>query len=120
MPRGCSKVLLMSYFEAATAGYDLTPHLRRRISRFFRDAGSTRIVRSGMGYLITIGDQKYPLEYSLYDAIEALQGLLVSYRVEDCLPFGVSVVRESEVSWAIDMDAAVCDTQYALSETLKN
>lgn len=110
----------MSYFETATAGYDLTPYLKRRISRFFRDAESARIVHNFMGYQITIGEQEYPLEYSLYDAIEALQSLLVSHRVADCLPFAVSIVHESEVSWTIDMDAAVRDTQYALSETLKN
>lgn len=110
----------MSYFETATAGYDLTPYLKRRISRFFRDAESTRIVHDFMGYRITIGGQGYPIEYSLYDAIESLQSLLVSYNVEDCLPLAVVVKCESEVSWTIDMDAAVRDTQYALSETLKN
>lgn len=110
----------MSYFEAATAGYDLTPYLKRRISRFFRDAGSTRIVRNDMGYQITIGGQEFPLEYSLYDAIESLQSLLVSHRVADCLPFAVEVKYESEVSWTVDMDAAVRDTQYALSEDQKN
>jgi hypothetical protein len=110
----------MSYFEAATAGYDLTPYLKRRISRFFRDAESALIVRSDMGYLITVGDQVYPLEYSMYDAIESLQSLLVSQRVEDCLPFAVVIKYESETSWVVDMDAAVRDTQYALSETLKN
>lgn len=110
----------MSYFETATAGYDLTPYLKRRISRFFRDAESTRIVRDFTGYQITIGEQEYPLEYSLNDAIETLQSLLVSYRVEDCLPLAVVIKYESEVSWTVDMDAAVSDTQYALSETLKN
>lgn len=110
----------MSYFETAIAGYDLTPYLKRRISRFFRDAESTRIVHDFMGYQITIGEQEYPLEYSLNDAIETLQRLLVSYRVEDCLPLAVVIKYESEVSWTVDMDAAVSDTQYALSETLKN
>lgn len=110
----------MSYFETATAGYDLTPYLKRRISRFFRDAESTRIVRDFIGYQITIGEQEYPIEDSLYNAIEALQSLLVSHRAADCLPFAVDVKRESEVSWTVDMGAAVRDTQYALSETLKN
>lgn len=110
----------MSYFETATAGYDLTPYLKRRISRFFRDAESARIAHDFMGYQITIGGQEYPLEYSLDDAIEALQTILVSRRVADCLPFAVVVKYESEVSWTVDMDAAVRDTQYALSDTLKN
>lgn len=110
----------MSYFETATAGYGLTPYLKRRISRFFRDAESTRIVRDFMGYQITIGGQEYPLEYSLDDAIESLQGLLVSHRVTDCLPSAVVIKYESELSWTVDMDAAVRDTQYALSETLNN
>lgn len=110
----------MSYFEDATAGYELTPYLKRRISRFFRDAESTRIDRDDMGYQITVGDQKYPIEYSLDEAIEALHGILVSSRVEDCLPFAVVIKYESEVSWIIDMDAAVCGTKYALSETLSN
>ena len=43
----------MSYFEVAAAGYSLT----RRISRFFRDAESTRIFRDDMGYRIMIGEQ---------------------------------------------------------------
>lgn len=74
-----------------------------------------------MSYFETaIAGQEYPLEYSLYDAIEALQSLLVSRRVADCLPFAVSIVHESEVSRAIDIDAAVRDTQYVLSATLKN
>lgn len=110
----------MSYFETATAGHSLTPYLNRRISRFFRDAESTRIVRDCMGYRISIGDTEYPLEYSLYDAIESLQTLLVSYRVDDCLPFAVVLRDESEISWTIDMDAAVRDTQYALSEYQTN
>lgn len=110
----------MSYFESATAGYSLTPYLTRRISRFFRDAESTRIVRDDMGYRISIGSQEYPLEYSLYNAIEALQSLLVSRRVEDCLPLAVVIKYESEISWRVDMDAAVRDTQYALSVSKKN
>lgn len=110
----------MSYFEDATAGYELTPYLERRITRFFRDAESTRIYRGGMGYHISIGTQEYNIEDSLFDAIEAIQSLLVSYRVEDCLPLAVVVKYESEFSWSVDMDAAVRDTQYALSETLKN
>lgn len=110
----------MSYFEAATAGHELTPYLKRRISRFFRDAESTRIVHDDAGYQITIGGQEFPLEHSLNDAIETLQNLLVSYRVEDCLPLAVVIQYESEVSWTIDMDAAVLDTQYALSEDQKN
>lgn len=110
----------MSYFETATAGYDLTPYLKRRISRFFRDAESTRIFREDMGYRIIIGDTEYPLEYSLPDAIESLQSILVSYSVDDCLPPAAVIKYESEISWTIDMDAAVRDTQYALSVTLTN
>jgi hypothetical protein len=110
----------MSYFEDATTGYELTPYLNCRIARFFRDAESTRIYRDYMGYHTRIGTQEYPLEYSLFDAIEQLQSLLVSYKVEDCLPLAVVVKYESEVSWTVDMGAAVRDTQYALSETLKN
>lgn len=106
----------MSYFEGATAGYELTPYLKRRIARLFRDAESTRIDRDDMGYHIRIGTQQSPLEYSLYDSIEQLQSLLVSYKVENCLPLAVSVKYESKVSWTVDMDAAVRDTQYALSE----
>lgn len=110
----------MSYFEAATAGYDLTPYLKRRISRFFRDAESTHIFRDDVGYRIIIGDMEYPIEYSLYDAIESLQSILVSFSAGDCLPLAVVIKYESEISWTIDMDAAVRDTQYALSETLNN
>lgn len=110
----------MSYFETATAGHDLTPYLRRRISRFFRDAESTRILRDDMGYRIIIGDTEYPLEYSLYDATESLQTLLVSSRARDCLPLSVAIKYESEISWTVDMDATVRDTRYALSEDQKN
>lgn len=110
----------MSYFEAATAGYSLTPYLTRRISRFFRDAESARIVRDDMGYRVMVGEQEYPTEYSMYNAIESLQSILVSYRVEDCLPFAVVIKYESEISWTVDMDSAVRDTQYALSEAQKN
>ena len=77
----------MSYFEAATAGHDLTPCMKRRISRFFRDAESARIVCDDSGY-----------------------------RVEDCLPLAVVIKYEPEIYWAVDMNAAVRDTQYALSK----
>ena len=35
----------------------------------------------------------------------------MSYMVDDCLPFAVVIRDESEISWTIDMDAAVRDTQ---------
>lgn len=111
-----SKVLHMSYFEAATAGHNLTPYVKHRVSRFFRDAESTRIVRDDSGYRVSIGEQEYPLEYSLYDAIESLQGLLLRPRAKDCLPLAVVIKYESEISWTVDMDVAVLDTQYALSQ----
>jgi hypothetical protein len=44
----------------------------------------------------------------------------VSYRIEDCLPLAVVVRNGSDVSRTIDMDAAVRDTKYALSEEQKN
>ena len=77
----------MSYFEAATAGHDLTPYMKRRASRFLRDAESARIVCDDRGYW-----------------------------VEDCLPLAVVIKYESEISWTVDMNAAVRDTQYALSK----
>lgn len=44
----------------------------------------------------------------------------MGYSIEDCPPLVVATKYESEVSWAIDMDSAVRDTQYAISEILMN
>jgi len=104
----------MSYFEAATAGHTLTPYQHRTISRFFRDAEAARIALDDFGYRITIGDLTYPPLYSLEDAIEELQVLLASRRVEDCLPLAVVVERRPDGSWGVSMEHAVYQTAYAL------
>lgn len=104
----------MSYFEAATAGYYLTPYQRRALQRFFRDAEDTRITRDDFGYHITIRELTYPTEYSLEDAVEELQGLLLRRQLPDRPPLGVVVVASGDNSWVADMDHAVFEARYSL------
>lgn len=109
----------MSYFNDATAGYDLTPYQTRMLSRFFRDAGSARIVRSEEGYLISVGGLGYPPEQSIFAAIDTVQRLLLSCEVSELLPNKVTIKYESEISWNIDMDSVVRDVRKVLSEAQK-
>lgn len=104
----------MSYFETAAAGHTLTPYQRLTISRFFRDAEATKITRDDFGYNISIGDCTYPLLYSLEDAIEELQSLLIGHRAAACLPLAVVVEIRPDGSWGVDMEHAVSETRYAL------
>lgn len=109
----------MSYFNEATSGYDLTPYQTLRLSRFFRDAGSTRIVRDEAGYRVSVGALEYPPESSIFDAIDTVQRLLVTREVSDFLPNKVTIKYESEISWNIDMDSAVRAVKRVLSESQK-
>lgn len=104
----------MSYFEDATAGHTLTPYQQRTIRLFFRDAESARITRDDLGYHITIGELTYPTEFSLEDAIEELNGLLVRRQLHDGLPLAATVIAENDHSWVVDMDHAVIETRYSL------
>lgn len=104
----------MSYFETASEGYDLTPYQRRALQKFFRDAEGTRITLDGFGYQITVGPLTYPAEFSLEDAVEEIQCLLLSRLWSDGLPLAVVVVADGENSWVIDMDHAVFEVRYSL------
>lgn len=104
----------MSYFEAAAAGYDLTPYQRRALQRFFRDDEDTRTACDDFGYHITIRELAYPTEYSLDDTIEELQGLLLRRQLPDGLPLGVVVAASGDNSWVVDMDHAVSEARYSL------
>ena len=106
----------MSYFEAATAGYNLTPCQVRALQGFFRGAESARITLDGFGYHVTIGDLTYPTEFSLEDAIEELQGILFRRQLPDVLPVSVVVEAKGDNSWVVDMDHAVAETRYSLEK----
>lgn len=106
----------MSYFEAATAGYNLTPCQVRALQVFFRGAESARINLDGFGYHVTIGDLAYPAKLALEDAIEELQGILFRRQLPDVFPLTVVVEAKGDGSWVVDMGHAVAETRYALEK----
>lgn len=106
----------MSYFEDATAGYNLTPCQVRALQAFFRGAESARITLDGFGYHIAIGDLTYPTKSSLEDAIEELQGILFRRQLPDVLPLAVVVEAKGDDSWVVDMGHAVAETSCSLEQ----
>lgn len=103
----------MSYFTATTKGLNLKPTQCRRLRLLPQKADTSWIVLTDWGYEVSVLGETHTIEYSLGDAISALElEVLGSFR--QGLPKSLEIMYVSDGVWGINMANLVRRSRTAL------
>ena len=108
----------MSYFTAATQGLNTAPGFLRNTERLFREADTAWIELTSMGYEISILGELHSTSFSLDEAVEELDTILLRGHARG-LPDGLEVMDITEGVWGVNMADLVRRARVAL-EALNN
>lgn len=103
----------MSYFSAATGGFNLKPTQRRRLSQLLQKADTSWIVLTDWGYEVSVLGELHTVSYSLQDAVSELElEILGCFRRG--LPESLEMMYVSDGVWGVDMADLVRRARVAL------